>query len=76
MDCTFYVVKPKTPINCMVTAQLICTFVIAYAKIRFSHDEAHYEPCCGKACLQGLRQVLSKTYLSAGPQRLAGVLKF
>ena len=27
-------------ISCTVTVQLICTFVFAYAKIRFSHDEA------------------------------------
>ena len=26
-----------------MTVQLICTFVFAYAKRRFSHDEAHYE---------------------------------
>ena len=28
-------------ISCAVTAQLICIFVFAYAKIRFSHNEAH-----------------------------------
>ena len=28
-------------ISCLVTAQLICAFVFAYAKIRFSHDAAH-----------------------------------
>ena len=28
-------------ISCAVTAQLICAFVFAYAKIRFSGDEAH-----------------------------------
>ena len=27
--------------GCAVTAQLICVFVFAYAKNRFSHDEAH-----------------------------------
>ena len=27
--------------SCAVTAQLICGFVFAYAKSRFSHDEAH-----------------------------------
>ena len=31
-DCTIYVVKTKA---------LICVFVFAYAKSRFSHDEAH-----------------------------------
>ena len=27
-------------ISCAVTAQLICVFVLAYAKSRFSHNEA------------------------------------
>ena len=30
-------------ISCAVTAQLICVFVFAYAKCRFSHDAAHFE---------------------------------
>ena len=29
--CTIYVVKTKTLISCIVTAQLICDFVFAYA---------------------------------------------
>ena len=32
--------KTKTLISFAVTAKLICVFVFAYAKIRFSHDEA------------------------------------
>ena len=32
--------KTKALISCAVTAQLICVFVFAYAKSRFSHDEA------------------------------------
>ena len=28
-------------ISCTVTAQLICVFVFAYAKKRFSHNKAH-----------------------------------
>ena len=36
MYCTVYVPKSKAPI----TAQLICV-VFAYAKIRFSQNEAH-----------------------------------
>ena len=28
-------------IKCVVTAKLICTFVFAYVKRRFSHDSAH-----------------------------------
>ena len=42
MDCTIYVAKTKALISCpvtvAVTAQLICAFVFAYAKSRFSHD--------------------------------------
>ena len=33
--------KTKALISCAVTAQLICVFVFAYAKSRFSHDTAH-----------------------------------
>ena len=39
-----YVAKTKALISCScaVTAQLICGFVFAYAKIRFSDDAAHF----------------------------------
>ena len=40
MYCTISVAKTKAPINCAVTAKLIGVFVFAYAKSRFSHDEA------------------------------------
>ena len=32
--------KIKALISCAVTVQLICAFVFAYARIRFSHDSA------------------------------------
>ena len=35
------IAKTKALISCTVTAQLICVFVFAYAKSRFSHNEAH-----------------------------------
>ena len=35
-----YVAKTKALISFAVTAKLICVFVFAYAKSRFSHDEA------------------------------------
>ena len=35
------VVKTKALISFAVTAKLICIFVFAYAKSRFSHDAAH-----------------------------------
>ena len=41
MDCTIRIAKTKALISCAVTAHLICVFVCAYAKIRFSHDKAH-----------------------------------
>ena len=41
MDCTICVAKTKTLINFAVTAKLICVFVFAYAKSRFSHKAAH-----------------------------------
>ena len=40
-DCTIRVAKTKTLISFAVTAMLICVFVFAYAKSRFSHDEAN-----------------------------------
>ena len=40
-DCTIHVAKTKALISCAVTAQLICAFVFAYAKNRFSHYKAH-----------------------------------
>ena len=35
-----YVAKTKALISFAVTAKLICVFVFAFAKSRFSHDEA------------------------------------
>ena len=32
---------PMYRISCAVTAKLICDFVFAYSKNRFSHDAAH-----------------------------------
>ena len=39
------VAKTKALISFAVTAKLICAFVFAYAKSRFSHDEAHKVSC-------------------------------
>ena len=39
-NCTIHVAK-KALISSAVTAQLICAFVFAYAKSRFSHDVFH-----------------------------------
>ena len=36
--------KSKALISFAVTAKLICVFVFAYAKSRFSHDKAHITP--------------------------------
>ena len=36
-----YVAKTKALISFAVTAKLICVFVFAYAKSRFSHAAAH-----------------------------------
>ena len=41
-DCTIRVAKTKALISFAVTAKLIGAFVFAYAKSRFSHDEAHF----------------------------------
>ena len=42
--CTTFVAKTKALISFAVTAKLICVFVFAYAKRRFSHYAAHF-PC-------------------------------
>ena len=42
-DCTIHVAKTKALISFAFTAKLICIFVFAYAKNRFSHNEAHIE---------------------------------
>ena len=39
--CTICVAKTKALISFAVTAKLVCVFVFAYAKSRFSHNEAH-----------------------------------
>ena len=39
-DCTICVVKTKALISFTVTTKLICVFVFAFAKIRFSHVAA------------------------------------
>ena len=39
-DCTTRVAKTKAQISFADTAKLICVFVFAYAKSRFSHNEA------------------------------------
>ena len=38
-DCTIRVPKTKALISFAVTAKLICVFVFAYTKSRFSHKE-------------------------------------
>ena len=43
-----HVAKTKALISFAVTAKLICAFVFAYAKSRFSHNEAHIILFCAK----------------------------
>ena len=38
-DCTIRVAKTKALISFALTAKLICVFVFAYTKSRFSHKE-------------------------------------
>ena len=53
---TIHVAKTKALISCAVTAQLICGFVFAYAKIRFSHVAAQ---------ITTLRSILNRSTHSA-----------
>ena len=59
--------KTKVPINCAVTAQLICAFVFANAKSRVSHDQAHISDASLKSLAQEVLDLLKK---------VAGVEKF
>ena len=43
MGNTIHVAKIKALISFAVTAKLICVFVFAYAKNRFSHDKAQID---------------------------------
>ena len=48
-NCTNCVAKTKSQISFAVTAQLICAFVFALAKIRYSHNVAlmlWVQRCC------------------------------
>ena len=55
-----YIAKTKAPISFAVTAKLICVFVFAYAKSRFSHNEAQmcfsieYEVESFQDCFNGI----------------------
>ena len=54
-----YVAKTKALISFAVTAKLICVLVFAYAKSRFSHDEAHIKDDCYKLALDLLEDCVS-----------------
>ena len=43
LESSIRVGKTKALISYAVTAKLICVFVFAYAKSRFSHNEAHIQ---------------------------------
>ena len=61
-DCTIRVAKTKALISLAVTAKLICAFVFAYAKSRFSHDTAHIIQCeqCGDYMLTAILSEIQK----------------
>ena len=40
MNCNISAAKRRVLISCVVTVQLICSFVFAWAKIQFSHEVA------------------------------------
>ena len=63
MDCTIYVVTTKALIRCMVTGQLICDFVCAYAKRRFSHNAAFNINCSMSACYYKCQKLITKDIL-------------
>ena len=64
---TIRVAKTKALISFAVTAKLICGFVFAYAKIRFSHDQGwNTRTCsCTRTYSSTVFPVLSNTQYSA-----------
>ena len=58
--------KTKVLISCEVSAQLICAFVFAYSKIRFSHDAAHVsdQPVQPKSLFPDISQKEALCYLN------------
>ena len=65
MDCSIRVAKTKALISFAVTAKLICVFVFAYVKSRFSHDVDHlifnmYEGVNGVPLKSVISKILAK----------------
>ena len=59
MDCTIRRAKTKALISFAVTTKLICVFVFAYAKSRFSHDEAQMKVVV-KCIIQKISEITQK----------------
>ena len=58
------VAKTKALISFAVTAKLICIFVFAYAKSRFSHNEAHLDQLklyCGYSLMNVVKTCWTKS---------------
>ena len=53
--CTIRLAKTKALISFAVTANLICVFVFAYAKSRFSHNEAHLMLSALLVCAENIK---------------------
>ena len=62
-DCTIRVAKTKALISFAVTAKLICVFVFAYAKSRFSHNEAQLI-CDSTSYIMAVDSILSVVQLA------------
>ena len=54
--------KTKALISLAVTAKLICVFVFAYAKSRFSHNAAHIEGLTLKVIAYDIHQTRLRDY--------------
>ena len=75
------VAKTKALISFAVTAKLICVFVFAYAKTRFSHDEAQISSnthlVCSSDSIVNLPYTLTSfrtNHLCHGAQMLTSVV--
>ena len=70
------VAKTKMLISFAVTGKLICVFVFAYAKSRFSHDEAHLSTTYSPGLTISSLDIHSMSLSAVCPGKLSWELRF
>ena len=69
-NCTICVAKTKALISFAVTAKLICVFVFAYAKSRFSHDAAYISKAYIRLSSSDVMVQLSYAFMKVDKMRI------